>query len=387
MYMDGGQLTALGINPYDYAEDTALRKQLRVDEYAYLDYTALSQDLWNYCAASHLPFTQLNLAVAYLTVHSAMGFRLYFAFFDAILCGLIMIFVVRHLKINKHLQFLAIVSLGVCSPFLISWGIINPGDKGTETLLIVAFLLATFDKNVQIRFYLGAVLLGLSIAYKALGVLLFPIALSQCWSYAKSQEKPLFTTTLLYILIASLACIIWFIPFMPEMLYPIMERWHRSSGDMPIHSSLWRLIAMWLPTDWKIVRNSSILLLLAVYSWALLKNKMSVGIFSGNLIWIFVGLLLTTSGVDRMNMAFVPAILLAIKDKPSTAPVLLVSYTIGGCIILFYPLFKHIFNLSLLASLEKWDDINFLESIVCLLLSVVYFTTTFYHSARSKSID
>ena len=373
MYMDGGQLTALGINPYNYEDSKEIRQQLRLDGYAYQEYTAFDQQIWNYCAASHLPLTQLNLAIAYLLLETPQGFRYYFAFFDAILCGLIFLYININWNFSEELNKYGSLVLGICSPFLISWGIVNPGDKGIETMFIVLLFLLINLKNRTAYLYLGAIVFGLAVAYKAVAVLIAPCIMHKLWSVRISYYSFIKELVIFGILSASIL-ILSFLPFIPEVFYPMTERLkHGSVSAIPMHSSIWQVFYVTIPNHWKSIQIffSGLILLLSCVN--LLIRKTSTELFSINLLWIFVVLFLTTSGVDRMNMAFIPAVLVIGKHLRSNYLLLiLLLYTITGTIILFYPLVKNVLSLDGILG-----DINFIESLACLLLTIVYFYIVF----------
>ncbi|MDW8204340.1 MAG: hypothetical protein RMJ87_04850 [Cytophagales bacterium] len=374
MYMDGGQLTAMGINPYDYEDSKEIRNQLRKDDYAYQDYTAQSQEIWDYCAASHLPLTQLNLALIYKLFYSPEGFRYYFAFFDAILCGIIYLFIIKNWKLKDNIKFFANIVVGICSPFLISWSIVNPGDKGTETLLMLLFLLLIYDNSKTNFLYWSALVIGVAIAYKAVAAFLIPIAIIRLWQ-KKSDMHSFIKMSFIFGIITFSIVFISFLPFIPEVLYPMIQRFeHGSSASMPLHSSVWRVFHLLLPEHWRIMQIISVLgLFLLSAKDAFRDSFKKVDLFCGNLLWIFIVLVLITSGVDRMNMAFIVCILILCKYCSSQQAVaLLICYTITGLIILFYPLVKHILMLKGL-----FGDINFIESIMCLILTVTYFGIAF----------
>ncbi|WP_250631126.1 hypothetical protein [Rhodoflexus caldus] len=369
MYMDGGQLTAMGINPYDYNDSKEIRNQLRKDDYAYQEYTAQSQDIWNYCAASHLPLTQFNLALAYKLFYYPEGFRYYFAFFDSILCGLICLFIIRNWKSNDETKFFANLILGICSPFLISWSIVNPGDKGTETLLILAFLLSISSNSKTIFLYVSALFMGLGIAYKAVAAFFIPLAIQKFWE-VKSDLHSFFRMLFIFGIISFLIVALSFLPFVPEVLYPMTQRFeHGSAAIYPMHSSIWRVFYILFPENWRIIQILSVAMLTIFSSYNAFKDKI-VDLLCANLLWIFTVMILITSGVDRMNMAFIPSILIACKYcSERQSFILLFIYAITGLIILFYPLVKNILALEGLLG-----DVNFAESLMCLLLTIVYFS-------------
>jgi hypothetical protein len=147
---------------------------------------------------------------------------------------------------------------------------------------------------------------------------------------------------------------------------------HGSAASLPMHSSIWRVFHLFFPQHWRIIQIISVVILSIFSFYNALKYK-SIDLLSANLLWIFTVVVLITSGVDRMNMAFIPCILIVCKycsEKQSIY--LLFSYAGTGMVILFYPLVKNILGL------EGWlGDVNFIESLMCLLLTIVYFSIVF----------
>ena len=173
IYRAGGALVHAGINPYDPRDGVDLRARMRADTIS--PTFKLTQAFWDYAAQANLPFNLLVFGAIDSVSHSALAYRTAFAIADSLFAALAMAFVLSHWRASAIEALISGLALGACSLVMLQWGTHSPQDKGLEIVLMAGALLLTMSPNRVNRVVLGALVLGLSVAFKAVGVLLLPL--------------------------------------------------------------------------------------------------------------------------------------------------------------------------------------------------------------------
>jgi MFS family permease len=309
IYVAGGRLVHAGINPYDWRDGVATREALRQAPGSYQAWVSESQERWDSYASSNLPLTLLWFSLADRFGSRPVHYRLLFALADCALSALIGVFVLRHWYGGRHhgRALLAALLLGALSPVLLNVGIRAPEDKGVQTLLMVGALYCARGRAREAA--LSAGLLGGSRAFKGLGFLIAPLAAARiAWAAPPSRR---WRWLILYAGGAALATLVWFVPFLPEVITRASDRLATHVGyPTPEHASPFALIAALWPRGWQAVRFAFLAVLAgAALASAALRRRPHEIATAGALVG-FVCVVLVTGSLDRLNMAFLPAILL-----------------------------------------------------------------------------
>ena len=316
IYVDSGQLVAAGINPYDFNDGKELREQLRTDEFAYHSFTCETQERWNYYANSNLPLTLLYLgAIEYLFPFNIWAYRITFAVVDSLLSATICLFVLRYWKTEiGNPSLIAILSLGVFSPWLLFEGTIIPEDKGLQTLFMMLALYFSFAKPNKFNYWLTILFLGASIAFKALGLLLIPIcflALEKIKPVTFSDlfEKQSLIRMIKFTLFVGLSSFIYFVPFIPEVLQMAAGRLATETSVVPRHAAIWTLVAPYLPSAFPVIRVGGLVLFLGLLLYGICRKSFGAVIVCCALMILFINYWLLSGDMTRMIMPITVSLL------------------------------------------------------------------------------
>jgi len=300
IYVNMGRLVSHGVNPYDFNDNIELRKTFRNDQIAYYDLVSETQERWDYYASSNLPLTGLYLGLIDIFFpKNALAYRLSFAFVDIILCILIGLFIREFWKKETSIfvSWFFVLGLGACNLILLRWGIYMPEEKNLQIVLMLSSLYCALKS----RLFLSSILLGCSVAFKGIGVLIGPILLF-IWM-EKTNDYPHRYMRIFFLCALSLiSCFIWFIPYYPEvftMMYVRLSGGASYAGS----SSPWALIYPLIGDYWKIVRIFIIGIVVSVSFITTIKIKFNYQIFFLGILYSFTVLWLSTGSLDRNNIA------------------------------------------------------------------------------------
>ena len=314
IYRGGGDLIVNGINPYDFSDNIYLRSRIR--NVSSNDYLAAHQEDWDYLTSGNLPINLLLFGAISKISSNPVFYRYIFAFFDSILAVLIYFFVrfywtyqtviYNYKKLVSVVKTVIGLGLGVFSPPLIIWNTYYPEDKGIQMLLMIVAIMCVFSKNKKVWLICGSLLLGLSIAFKGLGVFLLPLYLIKIWHEKDNRLK----YALIFLIITGISSSIWFIPYLPYVTSMMLSRLTGNIASTPGTQSAWGLIYALAPSLWNVARWSSIALFLSLLTFGISKKNFPPTIIIGTLLLSFVVLLLTGGSQDRMNIGILLSILL-----------------------------------------------------------------------------
>ncbi|WP_147243340.1 hypothetical protein [Chitinophaga flava] len=303
IYMDGGQLVSHGINPYNHQDKVDVRHALRTDSVAYHDYVDADQKRWDDYASSNLPLSLLFYgAIDSFSTANGLLYRLVFVFFDSLLAVLIAQIILKYWKVENTWYRIALIGgLGIFNPVLLHWGAIIPEEKGLQILLMLGAFYFAREK----RLLLSAVLLGMSVAFKGLGAFIAPLCLFEILDrgvpfYDKTQIRK----GILYVLLSVAACLVWFLPYMPEVFSMMNTRLSTNIDSVPVHSAVWVLGYRLAPDHWELIRKAGLVIFILINLVAAYKKKIGMVMISCSALMLFVDLMLNAGSLDRMNIGF-----------------------------------------------------------------------------------
>ncbi|HQL64171.1 MAG TPA: hypothetical protein PLQ35_18000 [bacterium] len=331
IYISGGELLSADINPYDWDEDPTTREQLRVSNFSFNGFTSRTQERWNYYASSNLPLTLVFLGLADRLSSSPMSYRLLFAAMDSALAGLTVLFIVRFWPCDLSLRKIVIYALALAglSPVLFQYGVRLPEDKGIQILLM---LLSLYFAGSAKKIYLSALFLGASVAFKGIGLIMLPLALYYALGrpgYFRVRQDVYHAS--LYISIATIGCLIWFIPFIPDVFAKMSDRFisNVGSSNMPGQGSPFVIIANYFPETWSDIRYLLVFMFLGTTGVGLVRRRLSLEMVTAVLFAVFVLMMLTGGSMDRMNMAIMTSIIIIGVSNYPISRMLTIFYFFG----------------------------------------------------------
>lgn len=309
---DGGQLITHGINPYDFEDNVELRNQLRLDSLAYTGWVCETQERWDFYVSGNLPLSLLYFGLMDLVTNgNSKGYRMFYTIIDAILSTFMALILILFWQLRPSIfSLMLIIGIGALSPSLLLWGSIYPEDKGLQTLLMLLAILFAIDK----RWILSAIILGCSIAFKAVGVFIIPICLFLIIDKPKnifSIKKQEMKKGIYYLVLTSIFAFIWFIPYIPEVFDMMKLRAVDNVGGevIPEHGSIWVIIMELSPENWRLIKTISVLSLTILWSYTFLIKKLNIIALSLFFLLLFVDVLLLRGSMDRMNIGIIISML------------------------------------------------------------------------------
>ncbi|HET6244977.1 MAG: DUF190 domain-containing protein [Bacteroidetes bacterium] len=323
IYRDGGQLISHGINPYDFNDGKELRNLLRLDDVAFVEYVSQSQEVWDFYSSGNLPLSLLFFgAIEKIFNGDPVAYRIVFAFFDSILSSLIVLFLLKFWHLKKSLlNMILMLGIGALSPTLLFWGTILPEDKGLQILFMLLAIYFAKDKKI----FLSAIFMGCSIAYKGLGVFVFPVCLFFLLEEPGNIFKinrPLIIKGCYFSLLTLFFSIIWFIPFLPNVLYMMLTRMDSNIGVDPSHASVWIFAKNLFPVKWLVFKNILVYAAILLWSFQFIYKKINIVAMSLFLLVLFVDILLLAGSLDRMNIGIIVSIVVFGFVNPHFARIL-----------------------------------------------------------------
>lgn len=344
IYRASGALIVRGINPYDFSDHISVRMLLR-EQSPNPDMRNLSQARWDYYASSNLPMNLLFFGALNAISDSPLLHRYAYGFFDSLLCVLIVWFVLRHwpavpgypgltlssagLSSNAALfaERLGIgLALGCFSPILFKNGAAIPEDKGIQILLMLAAVACYLSRSERIWFWGGAVFLGLSIAFKGLGIFLVPLFASRL----AAQPKRAWKRSSVFAAVCAAAAGVWLIPFGRGVAAMVGTRLALASTLEPQHASLWVIPSTYFPSGWKALRLGLLLATLGVAFVGYWQKRIGIEVVCVTVLLTFVVIWMINGSTDRQNIALLPVILLLGYRSPRAAFVCLIPYLLAG---------------------------------------------------------
>jgi hypothetical protein len=344
IYRASGALIVRGINPYDFSDHIPVRTSLR--EQSPNPYMReLSQARWDYYASSNLPMNLLFFGALNAISDTPLAHRYAYGFFDSLLSVLVVWFVLRHWPATPGFLGTALSSaglspnagmfaerpgigltLGCFSPILFKNGAAIPEDKGIQILLMLAAVACYLSPRERIWFWGGAVFLGLSIAFKGLGIFLVPLFASRL----ASEPERAWKRSLAFAAVCAVVLGIWLIPFGRGVAAMVGTRLALASTLQPQHASIWVIPSIYLPSGWKALRLVLLLSALGVSFVGYWRKRIGIDVLCATVLLAFVVIWMINGGTDRQNIALLPAILLLGRRSPRAAFICLMPYLLAG---------------------------------------------------------
>jgi len=311
IYRETGQLVKSGINPYKYTEDLEIRNKLRLDTIAYDPSVSQTQESWDYYTSSNLPMSSLHYGlIDKITNSNPVAFRIIFSFFDSVLSVIVVLFLIKYWKLTSTwLNLILVLGAAALSPTLLLWGSIVPEDKGLQTLFMLLAVWLAKDK----KWILSSVLLGISVAYKGLGIFISPL----CLFFIMGQPENIFRINssqlkkgAIYTILSLFFAAIWFLPYLPEVLSMMLGRLSSNLNVDPGHGSIWTSIYKLFPGNWVYIKSTLIIVISLIWSYAFLFKKLNIPAISLFLLVLFVDIMLLQGSLDRMNIGIMISMIL-----------------------------------------------------------------------------
>ena len=311
IYRETGQLVKSGINPYKYTEDLEIRNKLRLDTIAYDPSVSQTQESWDYYTSSNLPMSSLHYGlIDKITNSNPVAFRIIFSFFDSVLSVIVVLFLIKYWKLTSTwLNLILVLGAAALSPTLLLWGSIIPEDKGLQTLFMLLAVWLAKDK----KWILSSVLLGISVAYKGLGIFISPL----CLFFIMGQPENIFRINssqlkkgAIYTLLSLFFAAIWFLPYMPEVISMMLARLSSNLNVDPGHGSIWTSVYKSFPGNWVYIKSTLIIVISLIWSYAFLFKKLNIPAISLFLLVLFVDIMLLQGSLDRMNIGIMISMIL-----------------------------------------------------------------------------
>jgi len=311
IYRETGQLVKSGINPYKYTEDLEIRNKLRLDTIAYDPSVSQTQESWDYYTSSNLPMSSLHYGlIDKITNSNPVAFRIIFSFFDSVLSVIVVLFLIKYWKLTSTwLNLILVLGAAALSPTLLLWGSIVPEDKGLQTLFMLLAVWLAKDK----KWILSSVLLGISVAYKGLGIFISPL----CLFFIMGQPENIFRINssqlkkgAIYTLLSLFFAAIWFLPYMPEVISMMLARLSSNLNVDPGHGSIWTSVYKSFPGNWVYIKSTLIIVISLIWSYTFLFKKLNIPAISLFLLVLFVDIMLLQGSLDRMNIGIMISMIL-----------------------------------------------------------------------------
>jgi hypothetical protein len=307
IYQGAGQTVLAGVNPYDYADQPALREALRakmrmgpgVDDFTQ------SQASWDYYVSANLPAsTALYAVFESLARGSRFDWRLLFILGDiGIFLGLFALLKRLRGSVTGAPDQLGMLCLAVFNPVLILAGCAIPEDKQFQTALMLfgaALLLSPAATGVRRGLGIGLVL-SLSVLFKLLGIFLLPL-----WAVRAAREWPRFAIwTAIGGLLPAAAS---FAAFGRHFVVAIADRGVMNSIRSAEHASPWVLLPWLSGGGYVLAKALAVAMFCAVLAILLAKRRIDLLNFCAGLCVAFVCLWLDKGAMNRMNIAILFAV-------------------------------------------------------------------------------
>jgi hypothetical protein len=160
---------------------------------------------------------------------------------------------------------------------------------------------------------LSSVLLGISVAYKGLGVFVSPL----CLFFIMGQPENIFRINssqlkkgIIYIILSLFFAAIWFLPYMPDVLTMMKDRLSSNLDVEPAHGSIWTIVFKTFPGSWNSIETILIVVISLIWSYSFLFKKIHIPAISLFLLVLFVDIMLLQGSLDRMNIGIMVSMIL-----------------------------------------------------------------------------
>jgi hypothetical protein len=393
VYRASGALIVRGVNPYDFSDHVAVRTSLREQAHN-PEIRDLSQARWDYYVSGNLPMNLLFFGALSSISGTPQFYRYAFGFFDSLLSTLVVWFVIRHwpptisfsrsisssagmsAKAAMFLERLSIgLVLGCFSPVLFKHGAALPEDKGIQILLMLAAIACYMSSDERLWYWGGAVLLGLSIAFKGLGIFIVPLFASRL----VARHGRVWARSFVFATVCGVVAGVWLIPFGPSVAAMVRTRLMFGSTLQPQHSSIWVVPSLYLPSGWNVLRFGLLLAMFAMALVAYWRKRIGMDMICMTFLFGFTVVWLTNGSLDRQNIALLLVLLLLGSRSPKAALVCLVPYLLAG----IGGFVKH----GIHGQALDFEVRETLESIGVLLFTMVYLSILGWVSLGSKSFS
>ncbi|HXM22000.1 MAG TPA: hypothetical protein VN948_12135 [Terriglobales bacterium] len=391
IYRASGALIADGANPYDFADHVPLRTELRMQAHN-PEIRDLSQARWDYYVSGNLPMNVLFFGALSAIRDTPHFYRYVFGFFDSLLSTLVVWFVIRYWPptpswIGSTLSSAGMSSkasmfagrfgiglvLGCFSPVLFKHGAAIPEDKGIQILLMLAAIACYMSSDERLWYWGGAALLGLSIAFKGLGIFLVPLFASRLLA----KHDRVWARSFGFAAVCGVVAGVWLIPFGSSVAAMVRTRLMFGSTLPPQHASIWVVPSMYLPSGWNVLRFGLLLAMLGAALVGYRRKRVGLDMLCMTLLLGFTVVWLINGALDRQNIALLLMLLLLGSRSPKAALVCLVPYLLAG----FGGFVKH----GIHGQPVNFEVRETLESIGILLFTVVYLSILGWFSLWSQS--
>jgi hypothetical protein len=340
IYRASGELILKGVNPYDYSDKLATRTALR--QQAHSPYVRDDQARWNYYTSGNLPMNLLFFAAVSGISDTPRFHRYTYAFFDSVLSVVVVWFVIRYWgtrgAISTMQEYRGMPSerallakrlgagllLAAVSPVLLKAGVAYPEDKGIEVLLILVVISCWLSHNYHRWYWGGAVFLGLSIAFKGLGIFLAPMFIGRL-SVSPSRA---WLKAVGFALVVIFVAAVWIPPFWPGVGDMVKHRLLLASAQSPQHASIWVLPSLYVPSLWNYLRFVAVLLVAGGALWGYLRKRIGIDLLCTTLLLDFVVVWLINGGMDRQSIGVIPALLVLGSVSVNAAILCMAPYLI-----------------------------------------------------------
>jgi len=304
------------------------------------------------------------------------------------------VFVIKDWQGGSSLRkWIWILALGALSPVLFYSGVIWPEDKGVEILLMVSAIYFAQSESNNLRKYLSAFMLGLSIAFKVLGIFLIPLCLYYVLArQSELQVKEKVKLSICYLSLSGLSSLIWLVPFWPESIDILFNsRLKTAVASAPVHASMWRIINLILPVKLFVIKYLTIATVVFVTAYGFIKKILNMEVVVASALILFSAIYLETGSLDRLNIAILVSLLLLGTNHEKGAAFLTKYYFIGGLIIFVLKVVIYLLQHSIVIQSTVIPlDNEYLDSLFVLLYVVFYFallTKYLIHDRKVYSIN
>jgi hypothetical protein len=339
LYVSVGQLVTKGIDPYNYSDGIEEREKLRLE-----NPIEFKRDEWNYYVSGNFPATTLYLGlidkIHFGEIH--LFHRLCYAIVDSFAALAIFVVCWRYWPRTPSDDLPSAVGsagaperrlyvamlLGPVCPLFILWGTVTPEDKGMQTLLMAGALLCLLAAGNKLIDAVGVILLGLSIAFKALGVFLLPVYFSILNQRGNSKIPGIVA-----IAIAFLVVIATFVPFDLHFIDVMLGRLYSNSipGEAA-HQSPWVVVDTILPPIYSsALRYLWVGIWSAMLSGAYLFRRLDLFALCGNALFVFAVIFMSSGALDRMGIAILVSILMIGVQNPTDGSRLAIAQALIFC--------------------------------------------------------
>ena len=298
IYREAGELVANGVDPYDPHSNPSLREALRQNRNGILP-EIMSKGAYDLYVAGNLPgSTAFYGVIEAIYPESVRWWRSALSFGDVLIVLAAFFFLTRAgVHMDTFRNQLAFALSTVWCPSLFYWGTIMSEDKQYQTalmLLLAGCLIAPLKRGYPATLSI-AVVGFLSVAFKAVGVFLAPLALQYL------RTRPIREAVMAAILVGLLTVVLLY--YFESAFVLLARRTLDGSSSLAIgHGSPWRL----LPLDVALyIRPILCVILISAVGASYYFRKIDlINACAAGLV-VFLCLWVVSGSMDRMNIAMI----------------------------------------------------------------------------------